>query len=131
MKAQDCVLFLGNFGYGTTIERNRSLFCFSIFITLLTLFCVNGQGIKTINTEMFEIPMKDQKFYMLKDCRKMDSGNFDCRCVRLGSECVQGNTTSCNGCSCLDGSTRTFYIKKRYGAVCLSINNLFKAGKIF
>ena len=76
---------------------------------------------------MFEIPSNDQKLYMLKDCRKMDADSIDCKCTYLGKECQQSHLQKCSNCSCLKASTRIFYIKKRYGAVCFSLNNLNNA----
>ena len=96
-----------------------------IFITLLSTSC-DGQA---SNTAMFEIKRGDQKSYMLKDCRKMSANDIHCKCVHLDRECQQVDVENCTNCSCLNGSARIFYIKKRYGALCLSPNNLFNAGK--
>jgi hypothetical protein len=59
----------------------------------------------------------------------MAGDDIDCKCAYLGRECQQADVENCRNCSCLDGSTRIFYVKKRYGAVCLSVNNIFNAGK--
>lgn len=32
---------------------------------------------------MFEIASKDQKSYMLKDCRRMGADDLDCKCENL------------------------------------------------
>ncbi|XP_028417711.1 uncharacterized protein LOC114542168 [Dendronephthya gigantea] len=82
-----------------------------------------------MKTTMFEIARnaEDQKRYVLKDCRKMAAGDIDCKCRYLGHECQQADTTRCENCFCFNGTERIFYIKKRYGALCLSVNNLFNA----
>ena len=98
----------------------------STFVVLLTKSC-DGQA---VNAAMFEIEQGDQKSYMLKDCRKMAADDINCKCVNLGRECQQADVKNCTNCSCLNGSARIFYIKKRYGALCLSPNNLFNAGKL-
>ena len=110
---------------GLTIKPKLFLLYISTFITLLTFFC-DGQAITTV---MFEIPSKDQKLYTLKDCRKMAGNDIDCKCAYLGRECQQADVENCKKCSCLNGSARIFYVKKRYGAVCLGRNNVYNAGK--
>ena len=103
----------------------RKLLLLLTFITLSTHSC-DGQD---NTTAMYEIPSKDHKLYMLKDCRKMAADSIDCKCKYLGKECQRSDVQNCKNCSCLTGSTRIFYIKKRYGALCLSENNLHNAGK--
>ena len=110
---------------GMTPKSKLLLLYISTFITLLTFSC-DGQA---ITTAMFEIPSKDQKLYTLKDCRKMAGDDIDCKCTYLGRECRQTDVENCRNCSCLDGSARIFYVKKRYGALCLGRNNLYNAGK--
>jgi hypothetical protein len=126
MKNQNCVSCLEN--YGTTNQKLLRLYIFTL-ITLLTHSCDGGASGQVINATMFEIPSKDQKSYMLRDCRKMAGDDIDCKCAYLGRECQQADVENCRNCSCLDGSTKIFYVKKRYGAVCLSVNNVFNAGK--
>ena len=111
---------------GITIKQKLLLNIFTIIIFFIN-FC-DGQ---TSNTPaMFEIKGEDQKSYMLKDCRKMAADDIDCKCVHLDRECQQVDVENCTNCSCLDNqSKRIFYIKKRYGALCLSPNSLFNAGK--
>ena len=114
---------------GQATEAKLLLLYVFKFITLLTKSC-DGQ---TSNTAaMFEIKGEDQKSYMLKDCRKMSADDIDCKCVHLDRECQQVDVENCTNCSCLDNqSKRIFYIKKRYGALCLSPNNLFNACKYY
>ena len=127
MKNQNCVSCLENFGI--TNQKLLRLYIFTL-ITLLTHSCDGGVSGQVINTTMFEIPSQDQKSYMLRDCRKMAGDDIDCKCAYLGRECKQADLENCRNCSCLDaGSTKIFYVKKRYGAVCLSRNNIFNAGK--
>ena len=96
---------------------------------IIIIFFINFCDGQAINSAMFEIEQGDQKSYMLKDCRKMAADGIDCKCVNLGRECQQADVENCTNCSCLNGSARIFYIKKRYGALCLSPNNLFNAGR--
>ena len=99
------------------------------FITLLTKSCDGNHG---ITPAMFEIKEDDHKLYMLKDCRKMAADDIDCKCVHLDRECQQVDVENCTNCSCFHNqSKRIFYIKKRYGALCLSPNNLFNACKYY
>ena len=126
MKNQNSIYRLENFGIN--IQKLLRLYVFTL-IALLTHSCNGEASGQVINTTMFEIPSKDQKSYMLRDCRKMAGDDIDCKCAYLGRECQQADVENCRNCSCLDGSTRIFYVKKRYGAVCLSQNNIFNAGK--
>jgi hypothetical protein len=127
MKNQNSIYRLENFGI--TIQKLLRLYIFTL-IALLTHSCNGEASGQVINTTMFEIPSKDQKSYMLRDCRKMAGDDIDCKCAYLGRECQQADVENCRNCSCLDaGSTKIFYVKKRYGAVCLSQNNIFNAGK--
>ena len=109
------------------LRRNEKflLLCMSAFITFLTPSNCDGEA---TNTAMFEIPKEDQKLYMLKDCRKMAEDNIDCKCVHLGQDCHQAAANYVTNSSCLDGSTRIFYVKKRYGGVCVSETALQNAG---
>ena len=126
MKNQNCVSCLENFG--TTNQKLLRLYIFTL-ITLLTHSCDGGASGQVINATMFEIPSNVRKSYLLRDCRKMAGDDIDCKCAYLGRECQQADVENCRNCSCLDGSTKIFYVKKRYGAVCLSVNNVFNAGK--
>jgi hypothetical protein len=119
MENNKCIFFWGP-------ASQTKLLLMLTFITLLIHSC-DGQAIRTA---MFEIPSEDQKQYMLKDCRNMIVDSIDCKCENLGKECQQTDVQNCTNCSCLKASsTKIFYIKKRYGAVCLSQNNLNNAGK--
>ncbi|CAB4035389.1 Hypothetical predicted protein, partial [Paramuricea clavata] len=127
MKNQNSINCLEYFG--TTNQKFLRLYIFTL-ITLLTHSCDGEASGQVINTTMFEIPSKDQKSYILRDCRKMAGDDIDCKCAYLGRECTQTDVENCINCSCLDSSTnstRIFYVKKRYGAVCLSVNNIFNA----
>ena len=106
--------------------KKRKLLLNTFIIIIFFIYFCDGPA---INAAMFEIEQGDQKSYMLKDCRKMAADDMNCKCVNLGRECQQDDVENCTNCSCLDGSARIFYIKKRYSPLCLSPNNLFNAGR--
>lgn len=126
MKTQNFSSWVGNL----KVPKEKLLTWLIAFVALSVKLSDSQMIMKTT---MFEIPRnaEGQKRYMVKDCRKMAAGDIDCKCIYLGRECKQADTKRCQNCSCLNGSARIFYIKKRYGALCLSANNLFYAGKYF
>ena len=103
---------------------------FIIFpLTFVILKQCNGSNSDAI---MFEIPPDHQKRFVLTNCKKTDAEDIHCKCKSLGRDCSNNDTKNCENCRCLSDQTmqyRTFYIKKGNRALCLSTNNLLKAGK--
>lgn len=111
---------------GVMASLLRSALITVLPLTFVILKQCNGSNSGSM---MFEIPPDHQNRFILTDCKKTNAEDINCKCKSLGRDCRSNDTKYCKNCRCLSGQQRTFYIKKGNRALCLSTNNLLKAGK--
>ena len=116
--------------FALSMKLTTNVCYITCFLNVLPLvFTITSQRTASISdTNMFEIPANYRTRFLLMYCQAPDA-DINCKCKHLGSECQEADMKKCKNCRCLNEKNRTFYIRKRYGAVCVSSNNVLKAGK--